>query len=279
MYRHFLLCLILPLLLLPGAALSQGFGSAAQSKPEEFPRRVVVYVVGGISNDERTAIGSYMISSLINSGACVSHENFAPFIAAVIGEEQSKRQYVVDDRRISELGRHFGIKYVCMVTVTPISGVYKVSARMLNTQTERVKLRGEASGSMSTVDECWRISNTVVEKMLGRRKQEAQTASEPAFTATGGTARADAGGSDADRGSSGRHIGRTIFAVSLDVVGALAVAYGIFENNNAKGIVKDAKIISGKEYMKAEEAVKMRNAAYIAGAALLASGITIHIFF
>jgi len=264
------------LLLLPGAALSQGSAPAAQGRHEDFPRRVVVYVVGGISNDERTSIGSYMISSLINSGACISHENFAEFIAAVIGEEQSKRQYLLDEKRICEIGRHFGIRYVCMVTVTPSSGgVYTVAARMLNTETERAKLRGEASGPMRTVDDCWEISNTVVKNLLGKKKPEP----EPVAAAVG----INSGGFSGGEKKAGR--GKTVLAVSLDVLGVLAGAYGVYENyaNVKKDGVDEHVGENGRRYIQngpeAEKAAKRRDIAYIVGGALLASGITVHIFF
>jgi endonuclease IV len=79
-----------------------------------------------------------------------------------------------------------------------------------------------------------------------------------------------------------RRTAKKIFAVSLDVAGVLAAAYGVFENNNVRVIVNDVKKIEGKEYIKgskADESVNRRNIAYIAGAALLASGITVHIVF
>jgi hypothetical protein len=58
----FLLILAVPLLIVPVAALSQEVAPAAdpaaRNRQEEFPRRVAVYVVGGVSDSERTAFGA-----------------------------------------------------------------------------------------------------------------------------------------------------------------------------------------------------------------------------
>ncbi len=61
--------------------------------------------------------------------------------------------------------------------------------------------------------------------------------------------------------------------ISLDVLGAGALAYGLYENYNASGFIKD------KKYAAAEESVEKRNLAYIAGCVLILGGISVHIFF
>lgn len=180
-YGLSLLRLALPLLLLPCAALSQEAAPEAAAEtptaqaPQEFPRRVAVYVAGGVSEGEKGSLGEYLLASLVGSGACASHENSAAFLAAA-GEEQSKTQEALDDARICEIGRQFGIRYICAAVAAPADGAVTVSAKMLNTETGKARLSGEASGRLTTAEELTQLSEDVVKMMLYRRAFGAQEA-------------------------------------------------------------------------------------------------------
>jgi curli biogenesis system outer membrane secretion channel CsgG len=114
----------------------------------------------------------------------VGHENSAAFLAAVA--EQSKRQVVLDDVRICETGRQFGIRYICAAAITPAfgaPGTFTVFARMLNTETEKARLNGEATGPLKTAEDVAAAAGTVVEKMLGKRSAASQSRPEPTVIA------------------------------------------------------------------------------------------------
>ena len=76
-------------------------------------------------------------------------------------------------------------------------------------------------------------------------------------------------------------------AIGLDVLGAAAIGFGIYQNSQldahkkAYGDVPEGSSPDdfNSAYGKAEDAKGMRNIGYIAGAALLAAGISIHFFF
>jgi hypothetical protein len=74
---------------------------------------------------------------------------------------------------------------------------------------------------------------------------------------------------------------KTAAAIGLDVLGVAAIGFGIYQNSQMNNHVEKAKIYNRNdpEYQKAVDAHSARNISYIAGSALLASGITIHIFF
>jgi hypothetical protein len=68
------------------------------------------------------------------------------------------------------------------------------------------------------------------------------------------------------------------------VLGALAFAYGYAENNNVVKHKATARVDeNGREHIangpEAQRAATRRNAAYITGAAIVASGVSIHIVF
>jgi len=74
---------------------------------------------------------------------------------------------------------------------------------------------------------------------------------------------------------------QTKVAIGLDVLGAAAIGFGIYQNSQMNSHIDKAKIYNriDPEYKKAVDAHRNRNISYIAGSALLASGVAIHIFF
>ncbi|MCL2282877.1 MAG: DUF3280 domain-containing protein [Fibromonadales bacterium] len=78
-----------------------------------------------------------------------------------------------------------------------------------------------------------------------------------------------------------------MFAVALDIAGAAFIGYGFYQRNNANRLNDDyANMPQGMrqdEYddalKKANDALKRRNIGYIVGGVLLATGITVHIWF
>ena len=70
----------------------------------------------------------------------------------------------------------------------------------------------------------------------------------------------------------------TLAAVSLDIIGAGLLAYGIYQDNNIKTYEKDG-YENRAAYDDAKVSEVMRNIGYALGGALLLSGISVHIFF
>jgi len=60
---------------------------------------------------------------------------------------------------------------------------------------------------------------------------------------------------------------------AFDALGAGLIAYGIYEDKNVKNYVNDLK------YSDAKRAAKLRDFGYIAGGALLFTGISVYILF
>jgi TolB-like protein len=75
-------------------------------------------------------------------------------------------------------------------------------------------------------------------------------------------------------------------AIGLDVLGAGAIGFGIYQNSQVASNRKDYKSIQDRPqgdfdsaYKKVEDSSNMRNAGYIAGGVLLLGGVGLHIFF
>jgi len=148
---------------------NQGLESGSESTIASDNRpAVAVCVLGDMPTNEKKVLGTYLITSLINSGKCVEANDAAAFVTAVNGE-QSTRKGIIDEAMVCELGKQFNIKYVCIATVTPAFGFFTVSARIVHTGTGKVFFSGEAPSPLKTMEEITQVSNRVVENMFGIR--------------------------------------------------------------------------------------------------------------
>ena len=150
------------------------FGAAALAQEEGLPR-IAVYVTGDdIHGNMKTALGTRMLASLVNSGRYSGIERSQAFLAEIDREHIKQRSGEVDDNQISSLGRQFGVKFVCIVNITPILGDFQVSARIVNVETAEIAFIGESSGPLKTVDDLESVSDRVVDGMFGGKASRAR---------------------------------------------------------------------------------------------------------
>jgi hypothetical protein len=154
---------------------------------------VAVYVTGDVSDYQKDFVGTYLLNAIINSGADIdiNDENAATFLTAV-GKEQSKRRNTLDDSLICELGRKYGIRYICTAAITPsLTGPFTISGRVISVKTGKSRYHGEATGPRITMGNLAKATETVLEKIFGGKNPfvgqtaptEAATAATTNFTA------------------------------------------------------------------------------------------------
>ena len=135
---------------------------------DDLPR-IAVYVTGNVGDDEKKALGTRMLSRLVNSGRYTGIERSNSFLAEIEKEQLKQRSGAIDDNQISQLGRQFGVKFVCIADITPVLGEFQVSARIVNVETAVVVFIGEAFSPMKTTNDLAVVSDKVIESMFGWR--------------------------------------------------------------------------------------------------------------
>ena len=133
---------------------------------DDLPR-IAVYVTGNVGDDEKKALGTRMLASLINSKRYKGIERSNSFLAEIEKEQEKQMSGDIDDNQISALGKQFGVKFVCIADITPAYGSFQVSARIINVETAEVDFIGDATSKLKTIDDLTQVSETVVRKMLG----------------------------------------------------------------------------------------------------------------
>jgi hypothetical protein len=161
------LSLLISLALFCAAAFAQD--DAAQDLP-----RIAVYVTGDVPDNEKSALGTRMLASLVNSGRYRGIERSSGFLAEIEREQTKQRSGDIDDGQISELGKQFGVKFVCIAAITPAFGSFQVSARIVNVETAEVEFIGEASSLLRTMDDLAEVSDKVVQHMFGGQARPKQ---------------------------------------------------------------------------------------------------------
>jgi len=144
---------------------------------QDLPR-IAVYVTGDVPNNEKEALGTRMLASLVNSGRYTAIERSNSFLAEIDKEQARQRSGAIDDRQISELGRQFGVNFVCIAAINPAFGDFQVSARIVDVETAVVVFIGESASSLKSMTDLARVSDQVVKNMFGLQTTSAR---KPAF--------------------------------------------------------------------------------------------------
>jgi hypothetical protein len=149
---------------------------------QDLPR-IAVYVTGDVPDNEKSVLGTRMLAALVNSGHYRGIERSNTFLAEIEREQAKQRSGAIDDDQISALGKQFGVKYVCIVNLTPAFGVYQLSARIVNVETAEVESISETLSTLKTAVELLEASNRVVKGMLAKPipKTESELRPEPAL--------------------------------------------------------------------------------------------------
>jgi len=150
--------------------------------------KIAVYVTGDVPNNEKEALGTRMLASLVNSGRYITIERSNSFLSEIEKEHIKQRSGAIDDSQISELGKMYGVKFVCIAAITPAFGEFQVSARIVDVETAQVIFIGESASSLKSLADLARVSDQVVRNMFGG---QAAGARKPAAAGQASQARAE----------------------------------------------------------------------------------------
>jgi uncharacterized repeat protein (TIGR02543 family) len=137
--------------------------------PTAGPPNIAVYVTGEVPDEEKRALGTRILASLVNSGRYKGIERSNTFLAEIDKEMEKQMSGAIDDNQISKVGKQFGVKFICIVDITPAYESFQVSARIVNVETAEVAYIGEAFCPHKTALYITWVSEQVVRKMFGEK--------------------------------------------------------------------------------------------------------------
>jgi len=116
--------------------VNTAFGQTSKEK-------VAVYITGEVDASYKKVIGAKMVSAITKDEHYAAVERTADFLAELSKEQIYQRTGAVDDRQIVELGKQFGVSFVCVADVSKVFDSYFISARMINVKTGLITATAE----------------------------------------------------------------------------------------------------------------------------------------
>jgi len=228
--------------------------NSAKEPPVSERQNVAVYMTGEEPVNARgvyNVLGGELVKAINRGDKYTAIDRTEAILNQLEKEHVYQRSGAVSDDQIKAIGKQFGAHYLCIVDMSVLpQNTFYIDMRLVDVVTAQIVGIATAKSSLKDSKEMIRVAQQIARDLVDieRSKEEIkrEKVKKRVFLITG---------------------------VTLDALGVGGLAYGLFEDLNARGFIND------KKYAAAEAAVKKRDIAYIAGCALLLGGISIHIFF
>ena len=217
-------------------------------------QRVAVYMAGeeppgaqGVHN----VLGGELAKAISRSDRFSAIDRTDAILSSLAAEHQFQRSGAVSDEQIKALGQQFGVQYLCIVQISVLQGgFFYLDIRLVDVVTAEIVSTVTANSDLKSSAEMVRIARHAARELVDAESLSHEIRREETKK-------------------------RAIFwtGIGLDVLGAGLLAYGLYENSNASGLINSGK------FEEAEKSIRNRNIGYILGGAFLLGGISIHIFF
>lgn len=149
--------------------LSKKITSALDYSKQDETDKVAVYVTKTGNKDVDIILGDQLVAGFAKSGNYIAIERTSSFLKQLskeVGYQQSGA--VDDDERIAELGKRFGVKYVCVAKTIPWGGSYFVSTRLIDVETvEILKMYNAENKVMENINDVMKVTLEIVNNLIG----------------------------------------------------------------------------------------------------------------
>ena len=200
-------------------------------------------------------LGGELARTISQSDKYSAVDRTEAILTQLSNEQVFQRSGAVSDEQIRDIGKQLGARYLCITEISALKGnsfyldvrlLDVVSAEIVRTVTMGSRLRDAAE----MIQAAQKIAYELIETEKVKERATREEAKRERFKK-----------------------GAFYVALGADVLGAGLAAYGIYEDRNVR------KRSDNGKFTAAKRSERNRDAAFIAGGALLLSGITIHIFF
>ncbi|MDR3013557.1 MAG: hypothetical protein LBU70_10205 [Chitinispirillales bacterium] len=220
---------------------------------EQGKMAVAIYMAGEEPAEARgvhNILGGELARILSESESYLAVDRTEAILEQLAREHIYQRSGAVDDDQIKALGQQLGVQYLCISNISAVGRRFYLDTRLVDVVTAEIIRSVTATSRLNNANEMTRVArNIALELLEAERTREQRLRRKRIFRYT---------------------------AIGLDILGAGALVYGYYENNNVVNQVNDKESGDGDE---AGRAATRRNVAYIVGGTLLATGVSFHILF
>jgi len=234
------------------------FCGLAAAQQADSRQKVAVYMAGEEppgAQGVHKVMGGELTRVISQSEKYSAIDRTEEILRKLAAEHNYQRSGAVNNEQISRLGMQLGVRFVCVSEISrPAGDKFYLDTRLVDVETAKTQRSATATSYLRGTDEMVQVAQEIATRLIDSEKINKQLEKErkqkqwknKAFLFTG---------------------------IGLDILGAGLVGYGLYRNNDMKRYIKDNRVEDAKN------AETMRNVAYIAGGALILSGISINIFF
>ena len=131
--------------------------------------KVAVYVTRTGNRDVDVILGDQLVSGFAKSGDYIAVERTNAFLKQINKENKYQQSGAVDDNsRLAELGRRFGVQYVCVAKTTMWNDAYFISARLINVETaEATKVYNAENRKIESSQDVIEVSQEIAISLAG----------------------------------------------------------------------------------------------------------------
>lgn len=136
--------------------------------------KVAVYVTSSSETVDETMkeiIGSEIVTAIVNNPAYHAVERTSEFLAQIKKEQGGELSGKVDDQQISELGKKFGVEYVCVANIMPYKDTYYVQARLIDVATVTVKNTAREISNLEDIEVIVETAEKLAQKLVGIKEE------------------------------------------------------------------------------------------------------------
>ena len=200
-------------------------------------------------------LGGELARTISQSAKYSAVDRTEAILRQLSNELHFQRSGAVNEEQIMKIGKQFGVQYICITDISTVKGnSFYLDVRLVDVVSAEIVRTVTMGSQLKNSTEMIQVAQKIAYELIETEKVKEQAMQEEAKR---------------ERFKKGAFY----VAIGADVVGAGLVAYGIYENGNVR------KHNDNGKFTDAQRSVNIRNAAFIAGGALILSGISIHIFF
>lgn len=149
--------------------LSRNLTKALDYSKQSSTTKVAVYVTRSGNKDVDIILADQLVAAFSQSGKYVAVERTSSFLKQLSKEVGYQQSGAVDDNdMIAELGKKFGVQYVCVAKTTSLFGVYYITARLVNVENAQVlKMYNAENKAMNNSQDVLKVTQEIANNLIG----------------------------------------------------------------------------------------------------------------
>lgn len=134
-------------------------------------KKVAVYVTGKDDGINKV-LGDKLVEAFVKNGKYIAVERTSGFLAELKKEQNYQRTGEVTDSEISELGKQFGVEYVCVADIYDVYSEKYVSARLIDVESVEIINSANVNTKLDNMNELLRVSVALANGLTAKTSKE-----------------------------------------------------------------------------------------------------------